>query len=84
MTEVGVLESFTFMHSAINLNSQHEQFLNRIQSSIDELKVLILILLENNNLSFYFFIEMVTKCMHRMESWRFSISWQCDRATNDS
>lgn len=39
MTEVGVLESFTFMHSAINLNSQHEQFLKRIQSSIDELKV---------------------------------------------
>ncbi|XP_001948732.2 gastrula zinc finger protein XlCGF57.1 [Acyrthosiphon pisum] len=38
MTEVGVLDSFTFMHSAINLNSQHEQFLKRIQSSIDELK----------------------------------------------
>jgi len=39
MTEVGVLESFTFMHSTINLNSQHEQFLKRIQSSIDESKV---------------------------------------------
>lgn len=44
MTEVGVLESFTFMHSAINLNSQHEQFLKRIQSSIDESKVFIILL----------------------------------------
>lgn len=70
MTEVGVLESFTFMHSAINLNSQHEQFLKRIQSSIDELKVFIYILFENNNfvICLLLLIEMVTKCMHRMES----------------
>lgn len=40
MTEVGVLESFTFLHSAINLNPQHEQFLKRIQMPIDELKVI--------------------------------------------
>lgn len=68
MTEVGVLESFTFMHSAINLNAQHEQFLTRIQSSIDELKVFIKMLFENSNLSFYFLIEMVKKCMYGMES----------------
>jgi len=51
MTEVGVLESFTFMHSAINLNSQHEQFLKRIQSSIDELKVFISVLYYTDQLS---------------------------------
>ncbi|XP_050419678.1 zinc finger protein 320-like [Adelges cooleyi] len=38
MTEVGVLDSFTFMHSAIKINAHHEQFLRRIQTSIDELK----------------------------------------------
>lgn len=49
MTEVGVLESFTFMHSAINLNTQHEQFLKRIQLSIDELKVFTLIIMIYNS-----------------------------------
>lgn len=43
MTEVGVLESFTFLHSTININSQHEQFLKRIQLPIDQLKVYLLL-----------------------------------------
>lgn len=70
MTEVGVLESFTFMHSAINLNSQHEQFLKRIQSSIDELKVILVsfnfvtILNAYDYLTIVYFVEMVTKCMY--------------------
>lgn len=101
MTEVGVLESFTFMHSAINLNSQHEQFLKRIQSSIDELKVFISVLYctyQSSDIWYlieyiryliqvywtFNFLEMATKRVYRMESRRFSITWQCNRATDDT
>lgn len=56
MTEVGVLDSFTFLHSAINLNPQHEQFLKRIQMPIDELKVIYF--LKRYNLCIFYNINL--------------------------